>query len=259
MQSESASSMATLPGVDNPPMHAGVPDLDEATIRRVLLIEEAGRPGTVANAEFFGSVGDVVCSCGFWQPSTQNICRRGQVQRTLIDANRTPLVGINGRSEIVANQPEGVLRQRVFDVVERLQVRWNCERPRRSIADEFRVGFAVVPLVGRTTTKPKAPAPRKAKPKATPRGAQTKVFPAPEVPRAKGVEPALAEPKEDEGAEPALEEPKEDGSVEPAPAVPKVKGVRVKTEQPVPELMPARTRAGTKLALASPTGPAVAT
>jgi hypothetical protein len=111
------------------------------------------------------------------------------------------------------------------------RVRWDCEQPRRSIVVEFQVGFAVVPLVERTKTKPKAPAPRKARPKATPRGAPTKVFPAPGAPKAKGVEPAL-------------EKPKDEQSVEPAPAVPKVKGVRVKTEQPAPELRPARTRAG---------------
>jgi hypothetical protein len=56
--------------------------------------------------------------------------------------------------------------------------------------------------------------------------------------------------------EPALEVPKAKG-VEPAPEVLKAKGARVKME-PTPELKPARTRAGSKLAFATPAGPAVA-
>jgi hypothetical protein len=102
----SARSVATDPGADSPPMAQQL-EMDEATSRRIDLVNAQETVGAVPNAEFFGFVGDVVCVCGKWRPITQYACECGLTQRPPIDSNHVPLQGVNGPSAIVAKPARG--------------------------------------------------------------------------------------------------------------------------------------------------------
>jgi hypothetical protein len=135
--------MATLPAIDDPPMTAGVQDLDAETAKRMKLVEEAAKPDGDMRAEFFGNNGDSICHCGYRRPSTQNLCQCGKALGTPLDGGHTPLLAINGPSDVVENQLEYDLRQSAFEEVGHRWVRWNCDQ----LGCELQVGCTVVPVL----------------------------------------------------------------------------------------------------------------